>query len=130
MELNNSKSITSEKHTKDANNYIGNMMDRIIGNYSNIMQSDKASGEDNDEENWEETTGGAARSSTNRADMIDHNASVEKRIEEMSEYSESSNNNIDINKDDKENSIMNNSGSSTVRNVAKDYVTGLMKEYY
>ena len=86
MEFNNSKSITSEnKHAKDADNYVGGLMDKIIGNNSNVMQSNKASNEDEDEEDEKEGTINATKSPSKQADMINHNTSVEKRICDTSE---------------------------------------------
>ena len=104
-------------------------MNKIMGDYSNIMQSDRASNEDEDAEG-EETAGEAAKSSTQRADRNNHNASVEKRIDNASECSNSSRHKLDPDEEEIENSVLNVSGSSTTRNAAKNYVSGLIKGFY
>lgn len=117
---NQNQSFTSGRFTAQANNYVDKVFDKVMGNYTNIInnQSDEGEGEEEEEEATYRQD-----SSNNQKEHINMNQSIEKRVDVESSIEHSV---IKLDNSDQENSLHNASSTSTIRNMANDYVTNML----
>lgn len=113
---NQDQSFTSGRFTEQANNYVDKVFDKVMENYTDIINSPS------DEEEEEEETD-RQDSSNNQKEHINMNQSIEKRVDVESSIEHSV---IKLDNSEQGNSLHNQSSTSTIRNMANDYVTNML----
>jgi hypothetical protein len=117
---NQNQSLTSgERYTSLADNYVTRVFDKVLDDYPPINGS-KSQDEHQGKEPIFKQDG-----SNNQQENIDAHASLEKRIDVIGSIEQSN-----INENQLENDSQTNKSSSTTRNLASDYVTGMIGGLY
>jgi hypothetical protein len=109
---NQDKSIVSEKYSEVAHGYVDDVVDRVMEDYSVLIKHTEEDDEDDH---------GGSRNKTPLKDI-----SIEKRISDDSSIEASHRSKGDRDKEDDEQSEV-ASDSSAIRNIANDYVSGMIK---
>lgn len=113
------QSITSEKFTVVANDYIGGVFDKVMDDYTNLVKSKE-----------DESATDPTPESTSRNPPVNQDLSIERRVNMDSSIEQNDNESIVHNNQDDEPVSDHNKSTSTIRNMANDYVSNMIQGLY